>query len=246
MSQSITNKILLACTLLFSSLLINNPQAALIERAGGLVYDDILDVTWMANLNFHEENIDQTGWTPTRPSSPWRNTNGVYRTNYQDVHEWVEQLTFAGSSNWRLPTVSPVNGISFETGVSNGFYLGETDIGYGITSEASELAHLINFTLGNQGELTSSGYAPGTMTNEGPFEGLFSNFAYWTQISSFNITRTGEQVQNNWYTFEDEGIDGVLILADGDIGVPVPGPSGLILLATGLIGIRLFKNQTTV
>jgi len=56
-------------------------NAALYDRGGGLVYDDVLDITWMQDANY-------VGSTMT----------------WNDAVTWVDGLVYQGYDDWRLPT----------------------------------------------------------------------------------------------------------------------------------------------
>ncbi|WP_075187470.1 DUF1566 domain-containing protein [Teredinibacter haidensis] len=205
-SQTIKPK-LLSLTLMFSIILASfSSYAALLTRSDGSVYDDILNVTWLTDLSFHRENISSTGWEPNDPSYLWTGKDG-YITNYQDVDEWVEELEYVGSLDWRLP-------------------------------ESSELLSLFNDSL-----KVSAG-------NIGPFAGLFLNRGYWTYIpkcgEGLNYVvhiADGEQARKeevNYCTYNDEGVTGVIILADGDISsVAVPETSTLTLFAVLILALGI-------
>jgi len=54
-------------------------QSALIDRGGGLIYDDDLDVTWMANANVTGANM-----------------------TWEGAMSWADGLNFGGFTDWRL------------------------------------------------------------------------------------------------------------------------------------------------
>jgi len=51
--------------------------------------------------------------------------------NWNEATDWVNQLNYGGFSDWRLPTVKPVNGVVFQIKVG---FDGSTDFGEHITS----------------------------------------------------------------------------------------------------------------
>jgi hypothetical protein len=63
-------------------------QAALFDRGNGLIFDNDLNVTWLADANYSKTS----GYSGT----------GVM--NWYDASTWVGDLTFQGHSDWRLPT----------------------------------------------------------------------------------------------------------------------------------------------
>lgn len=62
-------------------------DAALIQRTGQTIYDDVRNVTWMVDLN----NAKTTGLT----------TDGAL--NWNAAKLWADQLDIAGFDDWRLP-----------------------------------------------------------------------------------------------------------------------------------------------
>ena len=77
---------LAATTLILST----NINAALFERLGGQAYyDDVLDITWIADGNI-------VGNTP----------DGSYsgRDTWLGINDWVNNFEIAGITGWRLPT----------------------------------------------------------------------------------------------------------------------------------------------
>lgn len=72
--------------LLIPSLSVN---AALYDRGNGLIYDDVLDVTWTQNGNL--------------PQTLGYGNTGLM--NWQDAMDWAEQLVYGGFEDWRLPSI---------------------------------------------------------------------------------------------------------------------------------------------
>jgi hypothetical protein len=119
-------------------------------------YDPVLDLTWLADANYAQTSgFDADG-----------------RLTFNEANAGVALLGLFGGTDWRLPTVTPVNGSTFDTSYSEN---GSTDRGYAQTGvgwgAASELGYMYYVHLGN---------APfGPLTNTGPFENLLPDF-YWT------------------------------------------------------------------
>ncbi len=78
-------KILLTLTLI---LFTTAPQAALFSRGGGtMVYDDVLNITWLADANYAQTSgHDADG-----------------RMNWDAAVAWADGLSFGGKNDWRLP-----------------------------------------------------------------------------------------------------------------------------------------------
>ena len=77
-------------------------QAALENRGGGMIYDTVNNITWLADMNYAKTSgFDSDGlmtWT--------------------DAKAWAENLSFGGFDDWRLPTLNP-----FDTSCSSSFRL---------------------------------------------------------------------------------------------------------------------------
>ena len=71
-------------------LVIGQANAALFDRGGGLVYDDVLDITWLADANYA---LTVGATLPIFEG----------RMVWDDGTTWVAQLEYAGYSDWRLP-----------------------------------------------------------------------------------------------------------------------------------------------
>jgi hypothetical protein len=145
-------------------------QAELHDRGGGLIYDDVLDITWLQDANY------------ARTSGG--DDNG--RMKWNQAMEWVQGLEYYDSvrdvtwTNWRLPRIRPSNGSNYVYDFSVD---GTTDRGFNTVSVNSELAHMFYVTLGNRGYAATDGSYPQQLyglTNVGPFKNL-RPLAYWAE-----------------------------------------------------------------
>ncbi len=180
-------------------------------------YDTVLDITWAADA-------DISG-----------------RDAWDNQVAWAAGLTLGGVTGWRLPTVSPIDGSTFDTTFSNN---ATTDYGFaptttdgtdggwrdGSNTPVSEMGHMYYVTLGNQ---TSGG-----LPNTGPFSDLRS-FVYFTDTDfepgvawSFHFGLGGLQYD------DDKGDDNYAwAVRSGDVPAVVPLPTAVWLLGGGLIGL---------
>lgn len=62
---------------------INVANSDLIDRGNGLIYDNVLDITWLQNANLTSTAM-----------------------NWSDSVDWAENLNFGGFDDWRLPTIN--------------------------------------------------------------------------------------------------------------------------------------------
>ncbi len=149
-------------------------RAELVDRGGGLVYDTVLNVTWLQDANYAKTS----GYS----------TDG--RMTWDEAVGWAANLSYYDSvrgvtyDDWRLPTVKPSTGTAFNYGFSTS---GNTDVGYNILSTASEMSYMHYVNLGNPGFHTSSGAVSGCyvsaadtcLNNAGPFINLQPGY-YWS------------------------------------------------------------------
>ncbi|WP_456447762.1 IPTL-CTERM sorting domain-containing protein [Thiolapillus sp.] len=163
---------------IFAALLWGNlAQAALHDRGNGLIYDDILGVTWLQDANLAAS--ETFGVSGIRDDGSFESC--------RDVGPWLHAMRnahYKGYNDWRLPKNSfPVNGHTYQNDLS---YDGSTDNAYNIgvpgsaypDSKAYPLAHLFYRSLGNQGWYDLNGDrnvqgcpddTNGCLRNTGPF-----------------------------------------------------------------------------
>lgn len=150
-------------------------HAALHDRGGGLLYDDVLNVTWLQDANYaFTSGYDADGLLNWKQAVKW-----AADLNYTDT---VRGVVY---SDWRLPHVLPVNG-SYNGKFS---FDGSTDEGYNTRSPNSELAYMYFVNLGLkayyaadgsvQADFGAAGMGRWGSANVGPVKNLRSSI-YWT------------------------------------------------------------------
>ena len=210
-------------------------DAALLSRMGGAAYyDDVLDITWLADANYAQTS----GY----------DVDGMM--SWDEAQAWVGSLNtndYLGSSSWRLPGLidNDSNGCDYS-------YDG-TDCGYNVDTSGSELAHLFYETLDNLGWADTSGSA---QTGWGLIETAdFANIqaGYYWPGTEYATNVNLAWVFNMEYGFQDFGNKlntfYALAVADGDFGatanvaVPVPASIWLFGSALGFLGwMRRLKH----
>jgi hypothetical protein len=215
-------------------------QAALIDRGGGLLYDDVLNVTWLQDANYAQTSgYDTSGYY----------TDG--RMDWATANTWASSLNisrFTGESltGWRLPTTAPV-GVDWNYGWSPD---GSADLGYNITSPHSELSYMYYVNLGLKGYYSPSGaYQPdwgifrdgtgwGGQANVGLVKNLQSS-AYWSGTAyapdpaSYAwgfYTSVGGQYGGSYQPSELYA----WAVRPGDVAAAVPEPETYAMLLAGL------------
>jgi hypothetical protein len=254
---------LIASTLITVGLISGTAQAALQGRDldGNLTtaeayYDTVLNATWLADANYAKTS----GY----------DADGLM--NWNSANAWAAQLNINGYDNWRLPTVNPVNGISYTSSYDNSGADGSTDTGYNISapgsvypgSTASEMAFMYFNNLGNiaayevgagaaqGGRSTDCGsiwYSGGTcLDNVGPFINLMSSVYHtsseFSPGSSFSWQFVMESgYQNAWSkTYSNYA----WAVSSGDVGVAVVPEAdtwAMLLAGLGLVGVATRRRR---
>ena len=216
-----------------------NVNAALIERLGGLAYyDDVADLTWLADGNAAVGSAYDTAIPGT----------GIM--NQFEAAAWAAGLDVAGVTGWRLPGTIDVGNDGY---TYTNQYEG-VDYGYNITTD-SELSNMFYNVLGNTARYDTSGVDTGCyvgpdycLTNTGPFSNLQSS-VYWS------ATEYAPQTGSAWYFDMAAGGQSSIIRStneyawavyDGDVALSaVPIPAAVWLFGSGLIGlIGLAKRKS--
>lgn len=162
-----------------------------------MIYDDVLNITCLQDANY--------ALTSGYPS--W---NG--KMQFDAANAWAAQLVYGGYADWRLPTVAPVHGSTFNHTFS---YDGSTDYAYNISypgrisppdpagaypySTQNELAYMFYVNLGNLAKFRTDGttrsgssgidfgmvntsFVDGATGKTVFFKNLY-NYLYWTDIA---------------------------------------------------------------
>jgi hypothetical protein len=212
-------------------------QAKLIDRGGGLLYDDVLNVTWLQDANYAKTSgYDADGRMDWDAAKTWASGLNISR--------------FAGESltGWRLAANTPV-GADWNYDGSND---GSTDVGYNITSPHSELSYMYYVNLGLKGYYSPSGaYQPdygifrngtyGGQANVALVKNLQS-YVYWSG-TAYAPGPAGSAwfFSTNYGSQHNYGYQGNELYAwavrPGDVAaVPEPETYAMLLAGLGLLG----------
>ncbi len=205
-------------------------QAALENRGGGMIYDTVNNVTWLADMNYAQTSgFDTDGlmsWTAAK--------------------SWAENLSFGGFDDWRLPTANPLDSTcsaKFNAGGSIGWQY------YGTGCTGGEITHLFVVDLGNKGSESVLEQAGDTSTQKSNL-GLFQNvrsWYYWTDTESAQLStsawwfdaHTGRQD----LTSKTSNVYAIAV-RDGDVtAVPEPQTLAMMLVGVGLLAAAMRRRK---
>lgn len=214
-------------------------QAALLDRGGGLIFDDILNVTWLQDANYASTQYANSSGTSG-------DYNGLM--DWSRSNAWATNLTYFDTvrnvelRGWRLPTTTDL-GLS---GCDYGY--ADTDCGYNVAANSAELAHLFLVDLGNRSAFDTAGnFRSGAggvdwgLANTGPFKNVQS-YNYWSG-TQYALS----PAQNAW-SFSTAGGDQYFnskhyemyawAVRPGDVAaVPEPDTYGMLLAGLGLLAV---------
>lgn len=245
----VANTAALTCALISST-----AGAALIERGDWLIYDDVLNITWLKDARLAATETFGVGGIGNDDAG---NPGAM---SWHTAFEWIAAMNganYLGFSQWRMPTLQPVNGQFFQYTVS---YDGSTDRGFNNYSTSNELTHLYYVSLGNGGLCSSdnpigadadycikSPYGTWGLQNTGPFENFITG-RYWSDVHhtdpneerAFDLDANFGQVG----TGGTAGYKFVWAVLDGDVGAQaVPIPAAGWLLGSGLVALWGFGRK---
>ena len=240
-------KLIAACVLVLSAS--TGAHASLIDRGNGLLYDNVLNVTWLQDANYAH-------------TSGYAGADSLGQMDWTTATTWAADLVYGGYSDWRLASNSPVNGSNFNY---NWSVNGSTDFGYNITSPHSELAYMYHVNLGlksyddTAGNVQSDSGMFGNGTYNGVDQssygqanvGLVNNlqsYVYWSgsEYAPVPLNAWGFVTGNGYQSYGSK--DSQLYawaVRPGDVAaVPVPG--AFWLFGSAMVGLMGLKRRGSI
>ena len=222
-------------------------QAALYDRGGGLIYDDVLNITWLQDANYaRTSGYDTDGKMTWGAAVAWADGLSYYDS--------VRDVTY---DDWRLPTVAPIDGSTFNYSWATN---GSADKGYHISdagtiyagATGSELAYMYyNNLLGNEPYFNTdrsknplwTGVVSPDFTDA--TDGLPESFTNLQSYVYWSGTEYARDTTLAWHFYTNYGGQDVIkktnefyawAVRPGDVSaVPIPG--AVWLFGSGMLGL---------
>ena len=214
-------------------------QAALVDRGGGMLYDDVLNITWLQDANYAKTSgYDSDGYM-----------------TWSEAKTWADNLTYGGYSDWRLASNTPV-GANWNYRCS---FDGTADCGWNITSPNSELSYMFYVNLGLKSGRSATGASQdgGGLFAGGAWDyqkdvGLVHNLqsqSYWYGTGC-ELYGTGAGwwffMETGWQRCMPEDLEAsAWAVRPGDVAT-VPEPGSALLVGLGLAGLAALRRRRSL
>ena len=216
---------LVACLFVVVS---SSSHAALYDRGNGLIYDDVLNITWMQDANYAQTSGYAAANAVFTTVFSQNNIEADGRMGWSAAKTWAAQLEYAGFDDWRLASAGETQ--------FTGYYM----------PPSAELGHMFYNNLGNTagnsilGNVSFTDATPGGGTES--FLNVQSNIYWYREEAAFDhafafLTSNGSSWdQIKWDSSYSWAV------RDGDVST-VPVPAAAWLFGSALAGLLVARRK---
>ena len=220
-----------------------NSFGALSDRGNGLIYDDVLDITWLQDANYAFTSGYSISNAVGEVEESQVNIQADGRMGWEAATTWVNQLSYAGYNNWRLPSANLMNS-------SNPCEANDGSCDFGYNNTTAEVGHMFYNNLNNSALTPILTNISFTDSSSGLIKSFINvkNDKYWYQdeLESNSAEDAWSFDASDGDNSDDAKVDSSYAWAvhDGDIGAsPVPLPAGITLFLSGLVGLGVMRAR---
>jgi hypothetical protein len=201
---------LVACVLVAIS---SSSHAALYDRGNGLIYDDVLDITWMQDANYAQTS----GY----------DSDGLM--SWADANTWAEQLSYGGFDDWRLASAGNAPSVGFNVTTGELGHMFYNNLG---NTASTSILNNVSFT-----DTTPGGGTESFLNVQSDTYWLGEEYAPITGFAWAFITDNGGQYNTN-----ENGSYYSWAVRAGDVG-SVPVPAAAWLFGSALAGLLVARRK---
>jgi len=236
------------------------------------VYDDVLDITWLADANLAATETFGMGRISPEFGIGSNVVGESGRMTWNNISTWLNRMNshdsgngYFGINTWRLPTAAPLNGVSHDITFSQ---LGDTNHGYNLSApdfissgfKGSEFAHLFYNTIEAISPFNADGShnSPSEYGLENGANNQLLNLFFNIDFEGVGTYWTGSQITGTHYVaafapdsvgqgYRPTNSDYYLYawtLTDGDVGTAViPLPATVWLFLSAISCTFIIKRK---